>query len=78
VIEALLPWPGTPPTVGSSIRFDLALNSADDKFGTVGDMRDGQLIYHLANVGNTTCQGNNDGTVPFCDDRTWCTTTLDD
>lgn len=76
-VEALLPWPGgAAPAVGSSIRFDLLLNSADTTFGTIGDMRDGQLIYHLENVSTTTCQGSSDGTVPYCDDRTWCTTTF--
>jgi hypothetical protein len=80
-IEALLPWPGgTAPSPGSNIRFDLALNSADTTFGNVGDMRDGQLIYHLETVSDTTCQGTSsaEGTVPFCDDRAWCVTTLGD
>ncbi len=78
-IEAQLPWPGgNPPAPGSKIRFDLMLNSADATFGNVGDMRDGQLIYHLEEVANTSCQGtpSAEGTVPFCDDRTWCATTL--
>lgn len=76
-VEALLPWPGgAAPAVGSSIRFDLLLNSADTNFGTIGDMRDGQLVYHLENVATTTCQGSSDGTAPYCDDRTWCTTTF--
>jgi hypothetical protein len=78
-IEARLPWPGrNAPAIGTNIRFDLALNSADATFGNVDDMRDGQLIYHLENVSNSTCQGSSDGTVPFCDDRTWCTTTIED
>lgn len=80
-IEAQLAWPGgTAPSAGTNIRFDLALNSADATFGNVGDMRDGQLIYHLENVGNSSCQGTpaSEGTVPFCDDRTWCVTAIDD
>jgi len=58
----------------------LALNSADTTFGNVSDMRDGQLIYQLGTVSNTTCQGTSsaEGTAPFCDDRTWCVTTLGD
>ena len=74
-IEALLPWPGTKPTTGTTIRFDLTLNSADKNFSSVDDMRDGSLFYHLSTVANSTCQSN-DGTVPYCDDRTWCATPL--
>jgi Carbohydrate family 9 binding domain-like len=72
-IEALLPWPGgTPPNTGTTMRFDIGLNSADKNFGTVDDMRDGQMLFYVGTVsGNTTCQSG-DGTVPFCDDRTWC------
>ena len=76
-IELQLPWPsGVAPGAGDSIRFDLALDSADSTFGSVSDMRDGQLIYHLESVSNSTCQGQ-DAPVPFCDDRTWCTTTVE-
>jgi hypothetical protein len=71
-----LPWPDGAPNAGSQIRFDLALNSADTIFGTVDDMRDGQLLYYVGTVnGNSTCMSN-EGTVPFCDDRTWCTTSV--
>ncbi len=74
-IELQLPWPGgTAPTPGSSIRFDMALNSADSTFGSVGDMRDGQLIYHVETVADTTCQGTD--AQPFCDDRMWCSTSV--
>ena len=75
-IEVRLPWPnGAAPASGAQIRFDLALNSADAKFGTIDDMRDGQLLYYVGTVGGTTtCQNSTDGTVPYCDDRTWCTT----
>jgi hypothetical protein len=75
-IEALLPWPGTTkPNAGTTIRFDLTLNSADSNFSSVDDLRDGALFYHLSNVPNSTCQSN-DGMVPYCDDRTWCATPL--
>jgi hypothetical protein len=74
-IEALLPWPGSKPNMGTTIRFDLTLNGADTNFSTVDDMRDGSLYYHLGTVANSTCQSN-DGTVPYCDDRTWCATPL--
>jgi len=77
-VEMKLPWPGgAAPANGTAVRFDIVLNSADKNFGTVDDMRDGQLIYWLQSVSSTTCQGTGgDGTVPFCDDRTWCGTHL--
>jgi hypothetical protein len=74
-IEAKLPWPGSAPSIGTTIRFDLVLDSADKNYGTVDDMRDGALIYHLEDVANTSCKSG-DGTVPYCDDRTWCATPL--
>jgi hypothetical protein len=40
-------------------------------------MRDAQMVYYVGTVTDTTCQSSNDGTVPYCDDRTWCTTTLE-
>ena len=73
-IELKIPWPGNAPAAGASVRFDAILNSADKNFGTVDDMRDGQLIYYLGTVSNTSCQGSD--VVPFCDDRTWCSTML--
>ena len=73
-IEVLLPWPGSAPSAGAQIRFDLAFNSADKTFGTVDDMRDAQVIYYLGTVTDkSTCQGDS---APYCDDRTWCGTTL--
>jgi len=74
-VEAQLPWPGSVPTTGSLVRFDIGLNSADKTFSTVDDMRDGQLLFYVGQVATSTCQAS-DGTVPFCDDRTWCTTLL--
>jgi hypothetical protein len=74
-IEAQIPWPQSAPTTGSLVRFDIGLNSADKSFGAVDDMRDGQLLYHVGQVATSSCQSS-DGVVPFCDDRTWCTTLL--
>jgi hypothetical protein len=75
-IEVLIPWPGSAPSAGSAIRFDMAINSADKNFAGIDKMRDGQLIYTIVSVsGSTTCQGS-DGTVPWCDDRTWCQTNV--
>lgn len=75
-IEALLPWQGGNPSTGAQVRFDIALNSADSNFGGVDDMRDGQLVYYVGQVSSSSCQGSSDGTVPYCDDRTWCASTL--
>jgi len=71
-IEALIPWPGSAPSTGTAIRFDMAINSADKSFASVDKMRDGQMEYYIGTLsGSTTCQ-TSDGTVPWCDDRTWC------
>lgn len=75
-IEAVIPWPGTAPTSGTAIRFDLALNSADKNFSGVDNMRDAQYIYYVGQPsGSSTCQ-TSDGTVPWCDDRVWCQATV--
>lgn len=74
-VEAQIPWPVSAPATGALVRFDIGLNSADKNFGGVDDMRDGQLVYYVGQVANTSCSSS-DGTVPFCDDRTWCTTLL--
>jgi hypothetical protein len=74
-VELLLPWPGGAASAGTTIRFDMALNSADTTFTNADDMRDGQMMYYIGQVSNSTCKSN-DGTVPFCDDRTWCETKL--
>jgi hypothetical protein len=73
-IEVMIPWKGDSPGSGAKVRFDLAINMADDNFGGVGDMRDAQLIYHVSTVsGQTSCPG---AAEPYCDDRTWCSPTL--
>ena len=74
VVEALVPWPGSPPSAGSRVRFDLGVNIADTTFTNVGDMRDAQMTLNLTTVsGQTSCPG---AAEPYCDDRTWCSTTL--
>jgi hypothetical protein len=75
VIELQLPWPGNAPSAGGRIRFDLALNSADKTFGNVDDMRDAQLVFYLGGAGGSTSCPNNSPDA-WCDDRTWCSTTL--
>jgi hypothetical protein len=73
-IELKLPWPGGTPGAGTRVRFDLGLNSADTNCSGVGDMRDAQLLFYLGTVGGTsTCSSGPDA---WCDDRTWCSTTL--
>jgi len=70
-IEALIPWPGTAPSAAASVRFDMVINSADKSFTNLDGMRDGQLVYYLGTVSSSTCQ-TSDGTLPWCDNRTWC------
>jgi hypothetical protein len=75
-IEVLIPWPGSTPSSAGTIRFDMALNSADKTYSSIDKMRDGQLIYYIGSPsGTTTCQ-TTDGTVPWCDDRIWCQTVV--
>ncbi len=72
-VEVLIPWRGGAPGAGARIRFDLALNIADGSFGGVADMRDAQLVYYVASNGQSSCPGAPE---PWCDDRTWCSTSL--
>lgn len=71
-IEALVPWPGGAPSSGAAIRFDMDINSADTSFTSVDNMRDGQMVYYIGSISGTTSCQTTDGTVPWCDDRTWC------
>ena len=72
-IEVLLPWPGGAAAGGSQVRFDLAYNSADTTFGGVDDMRDAQVIYYVGTIDKPACGSTAE---PYCDDRLWCATTL--
>jgi hypothetical protein len=73
-IEALIPWQGDAPSGDAKVRFDLAINIADTNCSGVDDMRDAQMVLNQSAVdGQTSCPG---GTEPWCDDRTWCVTTL--
>jgi hypothetical protein len=75
-IEVSVPWPGSAPSSGSAIRFDMAINSADKSFSNIDGMRDAQVIFYIGTIsGSSTCQ-TSDGTVPWCDDRTWCQANL--
>jgi hypothetical protein len=73
-VEALIPWSSGAPSAGTKVRFDLAVNCADTNCGGVDDMRDAQMVLSQSNVGGQTgCPG---GAEAWCDDRTWCSTTL--
>ena len=72
-IEALIPWVGGAPS-GGKVRFDLAVNVADTNCSGADDMRDAQMVLRQSTVsGQTSCPG---GAEAWCDDRTWCSTTL--
>lgn len=75
-IELSLPWPGTAPAAGSQIKFDFQLNAADGPSSDYYDsyVRDAQAIFTQGPVTSSTCGSST--IFPFCDDRTWCTTTL--
>ncbi|MBN2193650.1 MAG: hypothetical protein JW751_12605 [Polyangiaceae bacterium] len=73
-IEAQLRWPGTAPEAGDEIAFDLALNSADLAPAGTPDGRDAQAVLYVGSHAQSTCSGEVE---PWCDDRTWCTPTLD-
>jgi hypothetical protein len=74
-VEFNLPWPGTPPTSGSQIKFDMEMNGADGT-STNGDAgpRDAQaMLYVGSDPGGSPCAGE---LFPYCDDRVWCSTSL--
>jgi hypothetical protein len=74
-VEFTLPWPGTPPTSGAQIKFDMEMNAADGK-STNGDAgpRDAQAILYVgSDPGGSPCNGE---LFPYCDDRVWCSTSL--
>jgi Carbohydrate family 9 binding domain-like len=74
-VEFNLPWPGTPPTTGAQIKFDMEMNAADGT-STNGDAgpRDAQgMLYVGSDPGGSPCNGE---LFPYCDDRLWCSTSL--
>ncbi|HEX7598792.1 MAG TPA: hypothetical protein VF518_11300 [Polyangia bacterium] len=74
-VELNLPWPGTPPSAGAQIKFDMEINAADGK-STNGDAgpRDAQAMLFQGTIsGGSSCGSD---AFPYCDDRLWCSTTL--
>jgi hypothetical protein len=74
-VEFNLPWPGTPPTSGSQIKFDMEMNAADgtSSNGDAGP-RDAQAVLYVgSDPGGSPCGGE---LFPYCDDRVWCSTSL--
>jgi hypothetical protein len=74
-VELNLPWPGTPPSAGAQIKFDMEMNAADGT-STNGDAgpRDAQaMLYVGSDPGGSPCAGE---LFPYCDDRVWCSTSL--
>jgi len=74
-VELSLPWPGSAPAASAQIKLDMQLNAADGQT-LVSDLyvRDAQAILALPTTTTTSCSSSN--IQPFCDDRLWCTTTL--
>jgi hypothetical protein len=74
-VELNLPWPGTAPAASAQIKFDMQLNAADgvSKNGD-GQIRDAQAVYYQGSAPASSPCGST--IYPFCDDRVWCTTTL--
>jgi hypothetical protein len=75
-VELNLPWPGTVPSAGGQIKLDMQLNAADGK-GGAGEsyVRDAQAILYLGSATSSSCSSASPQ--PFCDNRLWCTTTLE-
>jgi hypothetical protein len=75
-VELRVPWLGTAPHSGSTIRLDLALNSAQGEPSTT--WRDAQAILTMGPPGETFAGSPCGPDVqPYCDDRAWCPTTLE-
>ena len=75
-VELNLPWPGAAPAASSQIKFDMQLNVADGPAKTTDlYVRDAQAILYQATTTTTTTSCGST-IAPFCDDRIWCTTTL--
>jgi hypothetical protein len=76
-VELNLPWPGTAPAASAQIKFDMQLNVADGATAS-SDLyvRDAQAVLYLGSYSSTTTSCSSSAVQPFCDDRLWCTTTL--
>ncbi len=72
-IELKLPWSMLKGsgTKGSTLGFDLIVDDDDDD---VKPDRDQYSLYFYKKQVPTPCAGES---LPYCDDRTWCTTTLE-
>ncbi|HEY5956472.1 MAG TPA: sugar-binding protein [Polyangiaceae bacterium] len=71
-VELDVRWPdGMIASTASRVRFDLALNVAEEGLGDEPNVRDAQAIYKMGRqpLGPTTCV---DTLSPYCDDRLWC------
>jgi hypothetical protein len=85
-IELDLPWSillpsptDAPPTSGAKIGFTFALDAQDVESGDPLNARQMQafLGYQTITVASPSCDSCSRATPePFCDDRTWCTPTL--
>jgi hypothetical protein len=76
-VELNLPWPGTAPSAGTQIKFEMQLNAADGVTNTSDrQTRDAQAIIYQGTTPTTTTCASSSSIYPFCDDRLWCTTTL--
>ena len=75
-VELSLPWPGTAPTASAQIKFEMQLNASDGVSSSSDtQIRDAQAILYQASATTTSCASSS-AIYPFCDDRVWCTTTL--
>jgi hypothetical protein len=60
----------------AQIKFDMQLNSADGPMkSSDSQVRDAQAILYQGTATTTSCTSTS-AIYPFCDDRVWCTTTL--
>jgi hypothetical protein len=74
-VELNLPWPGTAPAASAQIKFDMQLNASDGILSSSESyLRDAQAVFYLGTYSTTSCSSS--AVQPFCDDRLWCTTTL--
>jgi hypothetical protein len=77
VVELQLPWPGTAPTSGAAVRFNMALNVDAEAVDPDVWGRDAQAVLAMAPLtAATTCTAT-DAPTPFCDERLWCATKLE-